>query len=100
MLGAVGLFGLGCDSSLATPSGLSVGGAGGQAQVTVDAGALVCHDLLNGAADGGPPVARCCPDPAPDCANEPDGYPGYACVSRGNQYCSCSCSQHVWSCGC
>jgi hypothetical protein len=103
MVGVVALFGLGCDSSLSSPtSGLSAGGAGGQAAVTIDASgdALVCHDELNAFHDGGPPVARCCPDPAPDCTNEPDGYPGYFCVSRDNQYCSCSCQQHAWSCGC
>jgi hypothetical protein len=103
VVGVVALLGLGCDSSLTSPtSGLAAGGADGQTQVVADAGgdAPVCHDYLSVAADGGHPVARCCPDPAPDCTNEPDGYPGYFCISRSNQYCSCSCSQHTWQCGC
>ena len=101
-MGLAALLGLGCESSLTSPQSVgATGGGGGQAQVTTDASgdALICHDYFYQGPDGSPVVA-CCPDPAPDCANEPDGYPGYACVSRGNQYCSCACQAHVWQCLC
>jgi len=44
----------------------------------------------------------CCPEPQPDCAGKPTGYPGYSCTpsSPGNSFCSCACSAGSWSCGC
>lgn len=42
----------------------------------------------------------CCPTSKPDCSKEPDGYPGYACVSNDNPFCSCTCQQGEWSCAC
>src|SRR5437763_14117695 len=84
VVGAMALLGLGCGSSLTSPtSSLGAGGTGGQGQVTADASGddLVCHDYFFQGPDGSPVVA-CCPDPAHDCPNEPDGYPGYASGSR------------------
>ncbi len=59
-----------------------------------------CHDLFSVEPDGSSPAVPCCPEPAPDCTSLADGYPGYHCVDRSNQFCSCSCSQHAWTCGC
>jgi hypothetical protein len=42
----------------------------------------------------------CCPTPAPDCSGQADGYPGYACTSTANPYCSCSCYGGKWQCLC
>ena len=53
-----------------------------------------CHDPSSGS------PADCCPYPAPDCATKPDGYPGFLCLDRQNQYCSCSCQNGKWECGC
>lgn len=44
--------------------------------------------------------APCCPDPPPDCSAKPDGYPGYHCVDRHNQFCSCKCNLGQWMCAC
>jgi len=44
--------------------------------------------------------APCCPDPAPDCTDRPDGYPGYTCTLSSGSYCSCSCNGGEWSCAC
>jgi hypothetical protein len=82
------LFGAGCRSSLTDPGDARVD-AGGQ-----------CHDLFHVEADGSSPEVPCCPDPAPDCTNLADGYPGCECVDRRNQFCACMCSQHVWTCAC
>jgi len=99
----------GCDSSLAPGAG--TGGSGGQGTggtgaEQADAGGgqsgdagRVCHDLFADPSGASPPVA-CCPDPEPDCSQEPDGYPGYHCVSIENEFCSCSCQAGQWSCGC
>jgi hypothetical protein len=53
-----------------------------------------CVDKFGG---GGPAV--CCPS-APDCKGMPDGWPGYVCVARENQFCTCHCAQGTWRCGC
>lgn len=42
----------------------------------------------------------CCPDPAPDCTGKPNGYPGYACTSMPDRFCSCQCYGGKWECGC
>lgn len=48
--------------------------------------------------------APCCPALKPDCADKPDGYPGYSCTpaptSSGASFCSCGCSAGQWQCGC
>jgi hypothetical protein len=48
--------------------------------------------------------APCCPALKPECADKPDGYPGYSCTpppTNGSaSYCSCSCSAGQWQCGC
>jgi hypothetical protein len=78
--------------------GLAIGGpsvAGGTVADTDHELALDCHDLFN----GGTPAA-CCPEPAPNCTVEPDGYPGYFCVDRNNQFCACSCQGGLWLCEC
>jgi hypothetical protein len=54
-----------------------------------------CVDMF-----GGGQPAVCCPEPAPSCADKPNGYPGYFCVSRANQFCSCSCNTGQWICAC
>jgi hypothetical protein len=77
---------------------LSIGCGGASLSGPADGGQ--CHDLFNPTANGTSPVVACCPDPRPDCSNQADGYPGYACVERSNQFCSCSCQEHVWTCGC
>jgi hypothetical protein len=53
-----------------------------------------CFDAFSGA------CGKCCPTTQPDCTKEPDGYPGYACVSQQNSFCSCTCQQGMWSCAC
>lgn len=91
----------GCSSSLPSGGGtggsVATGGSGGTGTGGVlDAGGDgTCHDYFY----GGVPAA-CCPEPAPDCSDKPDGYPGYHCVSRDNQYCSCACQSAKWTCAC
>jgi hypothetical protein len=94
----------GCSSSLPSGGGTGgqgagSGGSGGQGTGTggvVDAGGDgVCHNFFYGGR-----AEACCPDPAPDCSGEPDGYPGYACTSRTNPYCECACQGGKWICGC
>jgi hypothetical protein len=80
--------------SLATGCGgkaVASDGRGGDSGVD----GMDCVDMLS----GGTP-ARCCPDPAPDCTKHEDGYPGYFCIDRNNEYCACSCSGKKWQCGC
>ncbi len=110
----VALDGTGCSSSLQTgggTGGTAAGGSGGQGGGVVDTnggfggfdagGAVdaggdgVCHDYFAGGVE-----APCCPDPPPDCASEPDGYPGHHCVDPHNQFCSCGCWSGKWQCGC
>jgi hypothetical protein len=69
-------------------------GAGGASES--DAGSVppaLCFDLFSQT------CAPCCPDNV-DCTGKPDGYPGYECTSTSNAYCSCSCGQEQWRCGC
>lgn len=40
----------------------------------------------------------CCSGTPPDCADKPNGYPGYSCHAGG--YCSCQCFGGEWSCAC
>lgn len=74
----------------ASAGGASTGGGDAGTDLPKD-----CVDLFNG---GVPAV--CCPDPPPDCSMEPDGYPGYPCVDKHNEYCSCACSSGQWTCAC
>ncbi len=90
----------GCSSSLPSGGGTggmsSTGGGGTGAGGSWDAGGDgVCHNYFYGGR-----AEACCPDPAPDCTNEPDGYPGYTCTSRSNPYCECACQHGQWICGC
>lgn len=79
----------GCSGSVVGQDG--GGGAGaGEGGLPMD-----CIDMFHG---GTPAV--CCPAPTPDCSKEPDGYPGYPCIDKGNQYCSCACGSGMWTCGC
>ena len=49
----------------------------------------------------------CCAETSPNCSDKPDGYPGYDCTpvvppesEDTGDWCSCSCSQAEWTCGC
>jgi hypothetical protein len=42
----------------------------------------------------------CCPEATPDCTSKPDGYPGFACTPNPGSFCSCTCEQGGWLCGC
>lgn len=45
----------------------------------------------------------CCPQTAPDCSEQPDGYPGYQCTPDTREdeaFCSCSCQRGEWQCAC
>ena len=87
----------------------------------IDAGALptncpepaprpLCDGAGGAGAPGAPPAAcfdlfnsvcePCCPATQPDCSDKPDGYPGYACVSTANAFCSCTCGAGMWNCAC
>jgi hypothetical protein len=79
----------GCSGSVVGQGG-GAGADGGEGGLPMD-----CVDMFHG---GTPAV--CCPDPAPDCSKEPDGYPGYLCIDKGNQFCSCACGGGMWACGC
>lgn len=66
---------------------------------SIDAGSPVvppatCYDLFSSL------CRPCCPDSPPDCTGKADGYPGYACTSTVNRYCSCQCYRGRWECGC
>jgi len=97
----IALLGVGCGSS-SSDTGFRDGGATPSRDTGTasppDGGQ--CHDLFGTEPDGASPAVPCCPEPAPDCSTLADGYPGYLCVERSNQFCSCSCSQHVWACAC
>jgi hypothetical protein len=86
--------------------GVGCGSSSGDKKPSVDAAAGdsgdggQCHDLFTVGPDGSAPTVPCCPEPAPDCSTLADGYPGYQCAERTNQFCSCSCSQHLWQCAC
>jgi hypothetical protein len=69
-----------------------IGGCSGSSDETPT---LLCRDAFAGGV-----LRLCCPDPAPDCTDKPDGYPGYECVLREDQFCSCMCSRGQWWCGC
>jgi hypothetical protein len=43
--------------------------------------------------------APCCPVEPPDCADRPDGYPGFACVRADDGFIGCSCQGGSWACG-
>ena len=66
------------------------------AQSPVDDGTppRACFDKLSNS------CAPCCPATPPDCTGKPDGYPGYECSPAPNSFCSCSCRQEQWVCGC
>jgi hypothetical protein len=85
------------DSGAAGAAGTS--GSGGSGGGTLDA----AYDALpKNCIDqwGGGQPAVCCPEPAPDCTGKPDGYPGYGCVERQNQFCACQCQGGTWTCTC
>jgi hypothetical protein len=73
----------------------SGGSGGGMLDAAHDALPKNCIDAF-----GGGQPAVCCPEPAPDCTGKPDGYPGYFCVSKENQFCSCQCQGGTWTCAC
>jgi hypothetical protein len=102
LLMVVALVGAGCGSSLNDTKPSGDGGpeaaSDGGPEAASDGGQ--CHDFFSVEPDGSSPTVPCCPAPAPDCATLADGYPGYLCVDRTNQFCSCSCSQHMWQCAC
>jgi hypothetical protein len=96
---ALALSGIGCGGK-SLVQGSPVDAA--DAASAVDAGDDgVCHDLFRVLPDGSSPVAPCCPDQAPDCTMEPQGYPPGGCIDRRNQFCLCMCYAGTgWSCGC
>jgi hypothetical protein len=91
----------GSGSGTDTDGGRGLGGAGGWPSGPPHAPGAApqapegCVDAFG----GGKPAA-CCPDPPPDCKGKADGYPGYFCVSKQNQFCSCQCQNETWSCAC
>jgi hypothetical protein len=89
---------LSCVSGICTicpPAGCPVKDSGGTVDAAPDALPKNCIDAL-----GGVQPAVCCPEPAPDCTGKPDGYPGYFCVSKQNQFCTCNCQGGAWMCAC
>ena len=104
---------------------------GGEVTTCADPTTVLCDKAANSGAGGSGqtgttpiPPAKCfnrfsytcmpCCDPTPpDCANLPDGYPGYSCsqppvaaggagsmVGYGKDFCVCRCSGGQWGCGC
>jgi hypothetical protein len=76
-------------------------GAGGSLGAGSDAGSTVvppadCYNLFYQA------CLPCCPNPAPDCTDKENGYPGYSCSGdpSKNPYCTCRCYAGEWQCGC
>jgi hypothetical protein len=114
VVGLAAATGAGCGNNAIDPGGpvQGSGGTGGSAATGGTTGhsdaavsyaigdGSVCPNYFSVQPDGAPSLTRCCPDPAPDCSDEPDGFPGYACTPPTNPYCSCSCQGHVWWCGC
>jgi hypothetical protein len=87
-----------CISGVCTmcpPWGCVANDGGGTLDAGYDALPKNCIDQW-----GGGQPAVCCPEPAPDCQGKPDGYPGYGCVERQNQFCSCQCQGGAWICAC
>jgi hypothetical protein len=69
-------------------------GAGGEQPVPEEPALTACYDAF------GNSCQPCCPATTPECADKPDGYPGYACTPAPQSFCSCSCNGGQWTCGC
>jgi len=70
-------------------------GAGGEDPVPESGPALTaCYNAF------GSTCEPCCPTTTPECADKPDGYPGYACTPAPKSFCSCTCNGGQWRCGC
>jgi hypothetical protein len=49
---------------------------------------------------GGGQLTPCCPEPELECADKPDGWPGFPCTPGQDSFCSCTCMMGAALCAC